>query len=364
MKEKKKLLFTANTLGIGGIEKALVNLLDYIDYDKYDVDLILEKKEGEFLERINKNVNVKELKVSSNKIVFIRKIVNLTRKLLFKIKNKNKYDFSCCYATYSLSANKLARIASTNSSIYIHSNYKDLYSKKDFLNFFNNRNINEFKNILFVSNEARDGFLEIYKELENKTKVFNNFIDINEIINNSKEKIDLTKPKDKTLFVFIGRLDDSSKKLTRAINLVKEINDTIFWIIGDGKDRKMYEELVNKNKLNDRVIFLGMKKNPYPYLKEADYFLLTSEYEGFPVTYLESVVLNKRIITTINTSDESINMEKDYANIISKDEKEMVKEVRKIIKENKTPKKIDLEKIQKERIKELEKVFNGDDIND
>jgi len=360
MKEKRKLLFTANTLCMGGIENALVNLLNYIDYDKYNVDLVLEKKEGEFLDKINKNVNIKELKVSTNKIVVIRKIVNLTRKLLFKIKYKNKYDFSCCYATYSLSANLLARIASKNSSIYVHSNYSDLYSKDEYLKFFNDRNILEFKNIFFVSNESRNDFIKLYKDLEKRTKVFNNFININEIIKKSEEKIELKK--NKVQFVFIGRLDDSSKKLSRAINLVKEIDDINLWIIGDGPDRKLYEELVKKYKIENKVTFTGRKMNPYPYLKEADYLILTSDYEGFPVTYLEALVLNKKIITTINTSDENINM-KDYASIVSKDEKKMVEEVKKILKENKKVKSIDLEKTQEKRIQELEKVFDGDDIN-
>ena len=92
-------------------------------------------------------------------------------------------------------------------------------------------------------------------------------------------------------------------------------------------------------------------------MKEADYVILTSDYEGFPVTYLESIVLNKNIITTINTSDDTINM-KDYAYIISKDEDKMIKEVKDIIKKKNNKKIIDLEKLQEERIKRLEKIFN------
>ncbi len=97
---KKKLLFTAYNLGLGGIEKALINLLDNIDYEKYEVTLILEKKEGEFLDNINKNVIVKEIKVSNCKIGIIRKIINFFRKLKFRLFNNKKFDFSCCYATY------------------------------------------------------------------------------------------------------------------------------------------------------------------------------------------------------------------------------------------------------------------------
>ena len=154
--------------------------------------------------------------------------------------------------------------------------------------------------------------------------------------------------------MFIGRLDDKAKKVSRQINLINELDNCKLWIIGDGPDRLMYEEY---NSNNDRVKFLGRKTNPYPYLKEADYFILTSEYEGFPVTYLESIVLNKDIITTINTSDDTINM-KDYAYIISKDEDIMIKEVKDIIKNNKKKKNINLEELQELRLKKLEKIFN------
>ena len=115
----------------------------------------------------------------------------------------------------------------------------------------------------------------------------------------------------------------------------------------------MYEEY--SKGLN--VVFIGRKENPYPYMKEADYIILTSDYEGFPVTYLEAITLNKNIITTIITSDESINIE-DYAYIISKDEETMIKEVNKILKENKKVSKINIDTIQNKRIKELEKLFN------
>lgn len=353
---KKRLLFTANTLDIGGIEKALINLLNNIDYSKYEVTLVLEKKEGLFLKDLNKNVIVKELKVSSSKIIPIRKLINFSRKLIFKLKNKNKYDFSCCYATYSYSGNKLVLIGSSNSSLYVHSNYEGLYTKEEFKEFFDTRNIDKFKNIIFVSNEAKDYFEKVYPNLKNKLVVINNFIDIDNVRILSEEKISIKK-NNKTL-VFVGRLDDSSKKLGRAINLIKNIPELELWLVGDGPDRDKYESLVNKYNLNDRVIFLGRKANPYPYIKNADYLILTSDYEGFPVTYLEALVLKTEIITTIPVSDDKIDI-KDYAYIVSKDEDKMVKEVKAVLNKSNKQNSISIDKIQKERMKDLEVLFDN-----
>ena len=358
-KSKRNLLFSSVNLELGGIEKAQVNLLDNIDYNKYNVTLVLEEKKGVLLKKVNKNVIVKEIKVSNNKNVIIRKLVNATRKLIFKILEYDNYDFSCCYTTYSYSCNKLALIASSNNSLYIHSDYKYVYKNKDdFRKFFDTRKVNEFKRIIFVSNESRDSFLEEYSNLKDKCLVINNFIDTKDIISKSHEKIDFKKNKNKKLFVFVGRLDDSSKKLKRAINLVKEISSIELLIVGDGPDRKMYEDFTKKCKVENRVTFVGSKENPYPYMNEADYVILTSDYEGFPVTYLEAITLNKNIITTIETSDESIDM-KDIAYIIPKEEKEMVKSVKEILKENSKKKSINIDKIQKNKIKIFEELFEN-----
>ncbi len=356
---KKKLLFTAYNLNIGGIETSLVNLLNNIDYSKYDVTLILERKEGILLNEINKNVIVKELKVSNFKISFIRKIINFIRKLLFSLKYKNKFDFSCCYATYSYSGNKLALIGSKNSSIYVHSNYKDLYKSdfKKFKEFFDSRNIDKFRNIIFVSFESRNDFLKYYPYLKDKTKVFNNFINVSKIINLSKETINEKKPNN-ILFVYVGRLDDSSKKLSRAIEIVKNIDEITLWMVGDGPDRAKYEKLVSDYDLKDRVLFIGEKKNPYPYIEKADYVILTSDYEGFPVIYLESLVLKKPIITTIGVSSDHLNIN-DYAYIISKNNKKMIDDVKKVLKSKTKYIEISIDNLQKERIKELENLFDS-----
>lgn len=356
--KKKRLLFAIKDLEIGGIETAIINLLNNMNYEKYDVTLIMEERKGTLLKNVNENVHIQELKVSNISNVIIRKSINMLRKLNYEILNYHNYDFSCCYTTYSLSSNKIARIASKNNSFYVHSNYKYIYEMSEFKKFFEERHINDFKKIFFVANEAKNDFLKVYPNLKNKCMVFNNFVSPNMIIEKSKEKIDYKKPKNKTLFVFVGRLDDSAKKLSRAILLIKELENCELLIVGDGPDREMYEKLTKENKLTSEVTFVGKKANPYPYMVLADYIILTSDYEGFPVTYLEAITLHKRLITTIDVSDELINIGKDYATIISKEQKDLVKDVKKELKNPREIKKIDINDIQKKRLKELEKIFD------
>lgn len=349
---KKELLFASYNMDLGGIEKALLILTNKIDKTKYNITIVLEKKEGIFLDKLDKNINVIELKVSNNKNIFIRKLTNMFRKEIFRLFNNKKYDFSCCYATYSYSSNKSALIASNNNSIYIHSNYENLYNKSEFMNFFITRSIDKFRHVLVVSNETKKS-LGIFN-LDN-IKVFNNFIDKEEIEKLAQEEIELKEDRSYKTLVFIGRLDDDSKKLSRAIEIIKEIEGTRLIIVGDGKDRKLYENLVSKYRLKDRVIFTGKKKNPYPYMLIADYIILTSDYEGFPVTYLEAIVLNKKIMTTIVTSDDSIDIKK-LAFILSKDN--YIKDAKKILKTKQEIKYPNIDRIQKNRMKKLESIFN------
>ena len=130
----KKILFASFSLDVGGIETALITLLKNIS-TKYDITLVLEKKEGIFLKEVPENVKIIEYKPSDNKITIIRKISNFIKQQKFKIKYKNKFDFSACFATYSYPCSFVARTASKNSSLWVHN---------DYMNFFENNEV-EYK---------------------------------------------------------------------------------------------------------------------------------------------------------------------------------------------------------------------------
>ncbi len=359
-KSKRDLLFAAVSLDIGGIEKALVNLVNKIDLKKYNITIVLEEKKGIFLNKVKDGIIIKEIKVNNSSNILKRKVINFMTKYIYKVFNYKNFDFSCCYATYSYSCSKIALMSSDNSSFYVHNDYRRIYKNiKDFKNFFETRSISKFNNIIFVSNENKNGFVEIYKNLKNKCIVLNNFINTEEIINQSKEPIKTKRNNNKTLILYVGRLDEHAKKISKQINLVENLDNVELWIIGSGPDKKLYEKEIKDKKLEKRIILFGKKDNPFPYMKKADYIIFTSDYEGFPVTYLEALTLNKNIITTFPTSDDKIDIRK-YADIISTDEKKMVHEVKKIISNKRKNNKIEIENIQTARMKNLEKIFNGE----
>lgn len=302
-----KLLFAAHSLNVGGIETALITLLEELAKKENEITLVLEKKEGIFLDTLNPKIKVIEYTPSNNKILPLRKLLNLCKQLKFKLKYKNKFDFAAAYATYSLSNGFVARTASNNSALWVHLDYLTQYENDEAKTkaYYQELNVEEFKHIVFVSKEAKDNFLKLFPKCEEKAIYCNNLIDGKKILEKAKEHIPEIK-KEMPTFLNVGRHDERQKKLTKLIEaaemLKKDRLQFKVLFVGDGQDNILYKQIVSDKKLEDTIIFLGKKKNPYPYYKISDCVVLTSDYEGYPVVFLESMILKKPIITT-NVSD-------------------------------------------------------------
>lgn len=215
------------------------------------------------------------------------------------------------------------------------------YIIKNNIKTFNIKNHIDGENIISKSNE--------FKEIENDTK----YEQLKEIIKEHNENGNIIflnvgrHSKEKNLItlvkVFNNIIKNSEKKEKENGNENQkqkedEYGDNILekkiylLMVGDGKETKELVKYVEENKLTDRIIFLGNKKNPYPYFKMADYVILTSLNEGYPVVFQEAMILDKKIITT-DVSDAVIDIkEQQRGYIISFDEKNMRNEIIEILK--------------------------------
>lgn len=341
----KKLLFGAYSLDIGGIEKALVILVNKLQEKGYDITLVLEKRQGIFLNEINPKIKIIEYAPSNSKNKIQRKIINLIKRIKFTLKNKNKYDFSASFATYSLPASFVARTASKNCYLWGHADYLTLFdgNTEKMKEFFIERNYDKFKKIIFVSKEGKESFIKVFPEMKEKTMICNNLIDADKILELSKEKIpeeDLLKinklentQKETTTFINVGRHQEKQKKLSRLIEvatmLKKDNMNFKIIFIGDGPETEEYKKQVRNNQLENNIIFLGKKQNPYPYFKIADCVVLTSDYEGYPVVFLESFILEKPIITTKVSDYQEV--ENKYGFVTEKDTKDIYEKMKNFI---------------------------------
>ena len=335
----KRLLFAANNLDIGGIERALITLINELcKNENYEITLVLDKKEGLFINDVNSNVKIIEYNSCKIKNTLVRKVINLLKRIKFILKHKNRYDFSASYATYSKMCSFVARVASKNSNLWGHADYMELYNndKNKVTQFFSDIECEKFKRIIFVSEEGKDSFLTVYPYLKDKVIVCNNLIDYNRIKELAKETIELEKDESFT-FINVGRHDEEQKRLTRIIYAVKKLIDDDYNLkvlfVGDGKDTLKYKELVEKNNLNKYIIFLGRKKNPYPYYLISDAVILTSDYEGYPVVFQESMVLNIPVLTTKVSGSASI-IENNDGIIANKDIEDIYIKMKDLINKN------------------------------
>ena len=299
----KSVLIALRDLSIGGIEKSAITLIKFLKENGYNITLVLEKKEGELLEKVDKSVKIIQYRPSSFKLKIIRKIINLLKQINFKVKYKNKFDVSISYATYSKPDSFVARVASKNSILWCHADYLALFDNKKFevKKFFEEIGFDEFSKIVFVAKSAMNSFKEVFP---NKTNLYycNNLIDVNEIYEKAKEKILIHYNREITTFLNVGRHDEKQKKLTRIIkaaSLLKRENYKFRIIfVGSGQDSTQYKKMVKKYKLQKNIFFEGSKTNPYPYYQISDCVILSSDYEGYPVVFLESFLFNIPIITT------------------------------------------------------------------
>ena len=357
----KKLLFSAYSLDIGGIEKALVTLLNELQKKEYKITLILEKKEGIFLQEINPKIQIITYTPNDDKNIIKRKIINCIQRIKFILKYRNKFDFSASFATYSNSSSFVSRTASKNACLWVHSDYSTIYKDniKEMIKFFKEKKYNKFKHLIFVSKKAEQSFGEVFPKVKGKTIVCNNLVDSKKIEKLSNEPIE-TQKENITTFLNVGRHDEKEKRLSRIIEVAKKLKENNYQFrilfVGDGKNTEEYKNMVKEYKLEKQIIFVGKKQNPYPYFKISDCVILTSDYEGYPVVFLESMILNKPIITTQVSDYEDI--EGKFGYITTKDIDDIYNKVKLFIENGfEIKEKFDAEQYNSDIMEKLEKIF-------
>ena len=118
----------------------------------------------------------------------------------------------------------------------------------------------------------------------------------------SSEKVDFKEDSDTSIsLISVGRLakEKGLDISLEAVDILVHKGYNIKWyLIGEGNMRSVLEKTIEEKKLTDRVIFLGQKENPYPYIKESDIYIQTSRYEGKSISIDEAKVLAKPIVIT------------------------------------------------------------------
>lgn len=300
----KKLFFLIPTLDGGGAEKVLVDLVNNLDKDKYEITVKTLLSGGVHKKRLN--LNLTYLSVINLKNILLRKIIFyilcfvFPSKLTYKIIVKEKYDVEVSYlegvTTKILAASndKAMKIA------FVHTDFSTNYSLSKVYKTYDDclNSYEQFDRVVFVSKKSKQGFEKLIGSLPTGL-VLKNVLDEKFIIDMSKEVL-IENKKEGFLFITVGRLT-KEKGYDRLLWATARLNAENFvfdiWVIGEGNERQKLEELMKKNNLHN-VKLLGFKDNPYKYIKKADMFVCSSRVEGYSTVVTEALILGVPILTT------------------------------------------------------------------
>lgn len=309
-----KVLFFLESLGGGGAEKVLVNLIKGLDKSKYNITVKVMSDVGVYNDEIAEIIKCKSIISGKNygKNIFhnifykikYKLIYLLPKKIIYKIIAREKYDVEVAFiegfatAVISESKNKLSKKIAWIHVDPLERNYADGYFK----------NLEEhsqcykkFDKIVCVSKSVERSAIKKYGITLNNIMTQYNPIDEDDIKKRANEKINILDSS-AIKFITIGRLVEQKgyDRLIRVIKRLKEEYDGVFQllILGDGEKKKQLGEYIKENKLTNIVKLQGFVKNPYPYLKNSDLFICSSRAEGYSLVIAESLILNVPVIST------------------------------------------------------------------
>lgn len=315
----------------GGAEKSLVNLLNLIDYKKYAVDLLLFKQEGLFLTQIPKEVRLLPLtsslryaykidmgmfgSLSGFKTGMLRLMGTVVCKMIYKEKAgqqrwvkcykhclpnlEGKYDVAVGFLEGEASYYVIDKVNAKKKILWIHNDFNEIKKNED-------TKIYEYyfqkaDSVVSISDKCVQILKQNYPALVNKFYCLPNLTS-GSLLKKMSEEFEVSEfEKNQFNVLSIGRLT-RQKGYDFAIDAMKilkeKYSDIHWWIIGAGELEEQLKKQVKGNELEEYITFLGLKANPYPYIRSCDLLVQPSRWEGKSVVLDEAKILAKPILAT------------------------------------------------------------------
>ena len=311
---KKKILIRIGSLRHGGAEKVLVTFLKNLPRDKYEIDLLLNLYSGKYLTDVPDWVNVmylnrgemittnrpKDIPTKIYRVVYQR-LLKKYPKILYKRKLKNKvYDIEFAAIHGFMDEVLQSPLRSSKKLMWIHNDLSQVsgYTPEKIRRFFH------YDKVMVISEKIQQTFLDLAKTETEKQKIIRiyNPLDTNEILTKSEKSVlNYTFDKNIPTFISVGTVFPQ-KGFDRLLTVHKRLLDEGFQhrvlIVGDGYDFENVKKLKTELGVDKTATMLGFTDNPYPYFRAADFYILSSRYEGYPTVLFEAITLKKNIIAT------------------------------------------------------------------
>ena len=312
----KRILFTAPSLTVGGMEKALITLANRLCESGYSVTVMILDDITELGDTLDDRALLLHRPYKSHpgsRIPYIRhKLYDdgmwETRagaeKLYQYYTDGEKYDVEIAFFR-GLSV-KIISGSTNKDAVHLAWVHSDFRQAKGYMNNFRdikevNRAYSRFDRVVCVSEQARQGFIETVGDTGNTLTVYN-MLPAAEIRELSQKPAERSIRRAKLHLVIVARLLDRVKGQLRLISAVaklrKEGESISLCIVGGGSDRDLLQKEIASKNAGSYIELVGEKKNPYPYIKEADALVCASYWEGYSLTVAEALILETPVIST------------------------------------------------------------------
>ena len=329
----KRIFFLLSSMNVGGIEMSFLGFLTKLPPEQYEIHLGLIHRRGGLLDQLPPYVHIHNISVYNKLWPIINDPPRNTIKRQFKEGHWGEATIlfllylwmkltGSSYWTYRYLLRKEPYIEGMFDAAVAYagpSQMIDYYicekvnakKKYGWIHFdvsrfgidrgMTRRLYRHYEKIFVVSKEARHIFCGIFPEFAGKTEVFYNIVNHNLILQQAESAPTFDDGFTGRKLLTVGRISEEKGQqiAIRAMKLVLDKHPITRWyFVGEGKDMAVCQALIHQEGLDDSVVFLGLQKNPYGFMRDCDLYVQPSRHEGYCITLAEALCFNKPVVAT------------------------------------------------------------------
>ena len=341
----KKILIFVESLNEGGVTKVLLDLLENINREKYDITVMTLYNQGVYISEVKQYArytycfNIPNFNDHSLKAELYRKywggMLRLPESFMYKCFVKEKYDIEIAFmhgwSTKVISGSnnkKSKKIAWVHVDLVTWNRVDGVFKNLE----HHKKAYSKFNEVICVSQTVKEGIEKKYNV--KNARVLYNPINREKILKLSKEKIDDINLSNKFKLISVGRLSEQ-KGYDRLLRVFKKLkNDVIdieLILVGNGDKYNELNKYIVENKLEKDVTLLGFKENPYKYVRASDLFVFSSISEGFSLVIGEAMAVGVPVVSVDCPGPNEILDYGKYGKLVNNSEEDLYNGIKEMI---------------------------------
>lgn len=322
MATKKKILFRIGSLREGGAERVLVNLLNHLNPQKYEIDLLLNIKYGIYLKHVPSYVRLLHINSYSSSSS-LKKAINVLKmkfythfpRYIYTYILSKKYDVEIGFNHLLVNEILASPNPKSKKILWLHT---DIFERKIATPRYISK-MEQFDKVVIIAENMRRDLVQKTNLPDSKIVKIYNALHKTDIQTQAQLSVILPFQNQNPVMTTVGSLSEV-KGHSRLIKAHKKAIDKGFLhnlvIVGEGVERKNLEKLIVELGVQNSVYLAGFQKNPYPFIAQAYFYVHSSFAEGFGNVLLEALYLGKPVLTTYIMSAHEILNQETYGKVV------------------------------------------------